>query len=448
MKKAMAMGCAALAASLLFAGCKSEVAQLNTGLVIYAGDSLKYDLSEYTNVLSTFQKEHPAVETSFYDLAADETVEESAAQAALKTALAGGGGPDVIVDGCWVQDVEKLAGSGIFYDMDRLLEKDAAFALDEQYQKAVVDRGVFAGKRVVMPLFFQVNTFSSTEELLSKSRFEGLQSYTSEEFCSYANAFLEENPEMALFNNTAVQYRTIVEAFFAELNAETLQSDAFREVLEVCLRNTERQRELGIDAEDLSRPYFALESGKYLFYCNDNNQVLQDLGTFQSLGKATYFTLKNGQGSLNGGILYFAAINAQSENLQNALDFVKLLLTNYQDIPRYLPQATKGTSLAGQVGQGVLLAGNRGIVEHFQLGRAKTLHYLNADNSITKLPMTTVEEEVAEAFAGISEQVGEAYYCYTADQIMRYFDAYVAGEKGYDACLEEAVGYVTVHESE
>ncbi|WP_418665986.1 hypothetical protein [Allofournierella sp.] len=448
MKRRMVLGAAILAAGLLLAGCKSEVPQLNTELLIYAGDSTKYDISEYTNVLSTFQKEHAAVKTSFYKLPTDETMEESAAQAALKTALAGGDGPDVIVDACWAQDLEKLAGSGVFYDMDRLLEKDASFTLDEGYQKAVIDRGVFDGKRVIMPLFFTVNTFGSTEELLAKSDFEGLHSYTAKEFCGHAKAFLQENPEMALFNNTGVQYRTIVQSLFTELDTETLQSDAFREVLEICLRNTERQKELGIDAEDLFRPYFALESGKYLFYGNNDNQVLKRLGTFQNLGRATYFTLKNEQGSLNGAIVYFAAINAQSENLQNAWDFVKLLLTNYQDIPRYLPQATKGTSMAGEVGQGVLLAGNRGIVDYFQLGRAQTLHYRNADGSVTKIPMTTVEQEVAEAFAEISAQVGEAYYTYSTDQVMSYFDAYVAGEKGYDACLEEAVGYVTIHQSE
>lgn len=448
MKRKMVLGAVVLAVGLLLVGCKSEVAQLNTERLIYAGDSTKYDISEYTNVLSTFQKEHTAVKTSFYTLAADDTLDESAVQAALKTALAGGDGPDVIVDTCWAQDLEKLAGSGVFYDMDLLLEKDASFTLDEEYQKAVIDRGIFDGKRVIMPLFFRVNTFGSTQQLLAKSGFEGLHSYTAEEFCSHAKAFLQENPEMALFNNTGVQYRTIVQSFFADLNVKTLQSETFREVLEVCLRNTERQKDLGIDAADLFRPYFALESGRYLFYCNDSNQALQDLGTFQSLGRATYFTLKNEQGNLNGGIVYFAAINVQSENLQNAWDFVKLLLTNYQDIPRYLPQATKGTSLAGGIGQGVLLAGNRGIVNYFQLGRVQTLHYLNADNSITKIPMTTVEQEVAEAFAGISAQVGKAYYTYSADQVMGYFDAYVAGEKEYEACLEEAVGYVTVHQSE
>lgn len=448
MKKTVFLCAILLNLGLLFSACQSEVEQRNTSLSIYAEGELQEDITQYTGAVDRFRETHSGVAVSFYALPADKTIDGEKAQAALRTALAGGGGPDVIVGTCWDQDVEKLAGSGIFYDMKLLLEKDTAFALDGQYQKNVIERGVFGGKQIVMPLLFRINTFGSTEELLAKSNFQGLESYGSEAFVKNANDFLDAHPEMALFNNSDVEYRAILQAVFPNLSVETLQSDEFERVISLCRRNMERQTELGIDARDLARPYFAIESGKYLFQCESDNQVLSSLGTYSSLGNATYFTLANNEGTLSADIVVFAAINAQSPNLQNAWDLVKILLTYYQDPMQYMPERNITTSMYGEMGQKVLLSANQGIVDRLQSNRIPFLNFVNADRSITQVPLRAISQTVADEYAGLASKVGEVCYNYTSAQVLSYFDAYVAGEREYAACLEDAIGYVTLHQSE
>ena len=113
-----------------------------------------------------------------------------------------------------------------------------------------------------------------------------------------------------------------------------------------------------------------------------------------------------------------------------------------------MPALKRGTSMNGEMGKSVLLSENKGFVNRFQAETPLFLNYMNPDKSITQIPMAPISASVAQAYAGLAQQVGKAYYCYTSAQVMKCFDAYVAGEKPYDTCLEDAVSYVTVHESE
>lgn len=433
---------------ILGTACSGTVEQTNTQLTIYAEGELEHDVAVYTNVVGNYKSNYPEVDVQFYGGDSDETITSQTEQSALKTAMASGKGPDVLLGLCSSQDVEKLVNSHLFYDINELLKNDADFQFDESYQNSVIESGVFDGERLVIPLLFTTNCFTSTDEVLSQSKFQGLTTYTAQQFCEYGNSFLDENEDMALFADQGENYQHIINAAFPVLDEDILQSDTFTNLLKLCRRNMERQQTLGLDAEDLGKAYFSLESGKYLFYTSYDNTAIKHLGVFSGLGQATFFNIGNDDGSLNGNVVVFAAINAQSPNLENAWNFIKLMLTEYQDVQKYEPEIKKTTSMYGEQGASVLLSGNEAIINRLQQEEIPDLNYLNSDGSITKIPLYPIRDEVALAYKNLPSRVNKVGYSLPFDSVIQYFDSYIAGEKDLDFCMNEAINYVRIHAEE
>lgn len=447
MKKAI-LGIVIICVLLLGTACSGTVEQTNEQLTIYAQDELEHDITVYTNVVENYKSKYPTVDVQIYEGNSDETMTSDAEQSALKAAMASGNGPDILLGLCSSQDVEKLAKSHLFYDINELLKKDTEFKLDETYQENVLEAGVFNDERLVIPLFFTMNTFTSTDEILSKSNLKGLTTYTAQEFCDNGNLFLDENESMALFVDQGENYQNVINAAFPVLDEKTLESDAFVDLLQLCRRNMERQEALGLDAENLGRPYFSLESGKYLFYVSSDNTAVNHLGVFSGLGQATFFNIENDDGGLNGNVMVFVAINAKSHNLENAWNFIKVLLTEYLDVQKYEPEIKKTTSMYGEQGATVLLSGNDAIVNRLQEKEIPNLNYLNSDGSVTQIPLYPIRNEVAQAYKNLPRRVTKVGYCLPFNSVIQYFDPYIAGEKSLEDCLDEAKNYVRIHAEE
>ncbi len=89
------------------------------------------------------------------------------------TSLAVGEGPDIIRieprQGL-ISAVYKSANSGIFYDLNKLIDKDENFKLSDYSQK-VMDSGIIDGKRVFMPLGYNYRVFFAKEEAFKQNGF-------------------------------------------------------------------------------------------------------------------------------------------------------------------------------------------------------------------------------------------------------------------------------------
>lgn len=87
----------------------------------------------------------------------------------LNTELLAGGGPDVILlTRDTFDSVYKLIESGAFYDMNKIIEKDKTFQI-EDYNEAAMDSGVFDKKRYIIPIDFDVKSFITTGKMLRNS---------------------------------------------------------------------------------------------------------------------------------------------------------------------------------------------------------------------------------------------------------------------------------------
>ena len=278
-KRIYAAGTLAL---LALTACSSQVAQTNAQLQIYAEESpfdMAHDIQIYTGILPLYQTEHPGVDAGLYQLKVDDSADATARQNKLNAALTQADGPDLLLLD-WVElDGQKLAESGLLFDIGELWQTPA-----EGYILPVLEAGVIQGQQFLLPLAFDVPTFTSTEEALAQSGFEPLAHYDAESFCSLGEAFLSEHPDMALFPDQYGRYQAVLSALFPVLDAQTLESAEFQRTLELCRQNRQRQAEIQADAEEYRRGYTAIESGKFLFSVAEDTQARQEMGTLGALG--------------------------------------------------------------------------------------------------------------------------------------------------------------------
>lgn len=433
-------------ALLALTACSSQVAQTNAQLQIYAEESpfdMAHDIQIYTGILPLYQADHPGVDAGLYQLKVDDAADATARQNKLNAALTQADGPDLLLLDWLELDGQKLAESGLLYDIGELWQTPA-----EGYILPVLEAGVIQGQQFLLPLAFNVPSCTSTEEVLAQSGFEPLAHYDAESFCTLGEEFLSEHPDMALFPDQYGRYQAVLCALFPDLDAQTLESAEFQRTLELCRQNRQRQAEIQADAEEYRRGYTAIESGKFLFSVAEDTQARQEMGTYGPLGNATFFTLGNTDGTLNAQVVLFAAVSAASPNLQNASDFLSILMTQYQDVGRELPQCGNKTAMIGQGSFYVRQCGNESVIQSFQDGPPSALHYLNSDGSITKLPMTSLPDAVAEAYCALPTRVSHATGDYTCKAVLNYFDGYMDGTEELDRCTKRAVDYLTIHGDE
>jgi multiple sugar transport system substrate-binding protein len=87
----------------------------------------------------------------------------------LNTELLAGRGPDVVLfDANTFNSLYKMVKSGVFCDINPLIEDDRSFNAGN-YNKIVMDCGVFDGKRYIIPLDYRLNAFITSEELLREN---------------------------------------------------------------------------------------------------------------------------------------------------------------------------------------------------------------------------------------------------------------------------------------
>ncbi|QNU67318.1 extracellular solute-binding protein [Ruminiclostridium herbifermentans] len=110
------------------------------------------------------------------------------------TSLAVGEGPDILrIEPRLFVAVNKMVNSGIFYDLNKLIDKDKDFKLSDYNQK-VLESGVFNGKRFYIPLGYDFSTFFVKGGTLKENGFttEG-PNWTLANFADEAYSYTQKN---------------------------------------------------------------------------------------------------------------------------------------------------------------------------------------------------------------------------------------------------------------
>ena len=276
---------------------------------IYSFEKEKYDLME-----KMYNELYPNVKLTM-DLTIYEEDREGHYYDKLSTQIMAGKGPDLfqIIE----QDVHKMMKSGALEDLAPYFENDKAFNVSK-YNENVLYGTQFQGKQYVVPTSYWIPVIYGFSEFIKDTSFDTTKCndyYTTMEqlLPSIENNLLgthgyQINHMSAIYNG--------LEIFDYENNIVNLDNDTLK-------RNFEMAKKI-FDAYEMYLDLNVLN----LLYTIDLSKIIGEGHSKTILGKqeSVMIPLKNANGKITADASGMYAINANSNNKQNAYNFIKMML--------------------------------------------------------------------------------------------------------------------------
>jgi len=321
-------------------------------LIIYT-----YSLNEriLNAALNIFKEKYPDVEIerrSFDN--ADFTEAKNEYMEAVKTELAAGKGPDLVLGlpHSDYQDVYKSMEAGVFADLNPFMENDGGFNMDD-YVKAVLDSGVYKGKRYVMPIEYRVPVLLTTQETLDAEGITPSDLATFDGFINTLENYIEKyknNPNKSIFQKYPWVDTFFVNAFpwcgIDPINYSTGKVDVdnpyFKSILEIVKLSYVGRDEAAViynngpnaniqsfQNQEILFDAIAVSSNATMFY-DIYSQILEKKLTpvflkYPGIGNASIAKVNT-----------FAAIPKSSQNQINAYNLLKIILSEDIQAMMYL----------------------------------------------------------------------------------------------------------------
>lgn len=253
----------------------------------------------------------------------------------LSAQIMAGEGPDVLLIDDNYMDVEKLIRQGAFADMEPFFQADH---FDwEPYNQGVMDAGVWNGKRFVIPLAYDFPLLFSTKEVLAETGFDVDACKDYQGFLDETTRFLEspDQTRRLFYDTWSTDYLTFgmldysgvsvadYDSQTVDLSLPVFRSTAqwYKSVAETCSQELESPR-LG-HASAIRDGQVLWTNSIYGAYHN----FYATAGALRTVGKVAMMPIRDVDGGIRAQIQDAVAIRADSENLQNAYNFLKLLLS-------------------------------------------------------------------------------------------------------------------------
>lgn len=348
MKRALILFLTILLLASLLPGCGSTrtaepvwqetpvVPQKNESLSVFCVGDLR-DSGMIELALNRFRQLYPDVEVELikpeYDIGNYDAKLELYQQMAAQ--IMAGDGPDVFLVEDAVMDVEKLVRQGIFADMEPYFTADG---FDwEPYQQTVMDGGVWNGKRFVIPLTYNFPLLFTTRTALEETGFDVNACGDYMGFLEETTRFMEDPTQTRqLFAKPLLiigvpEYSGIS---VADYDARTvdLSSPALRPMLQwyktVMAAHPGSEATLGYS--DLAYSAGAVRDGKVLWTPSLGGAFdgfFYEFAALKTIDEAVMMPIRDMDGGIRAQIEYSVAVRGNSENLQNAYNYLKLLLS-------------------------------------------------------------------------------------------------------------------------
>ena len=269
----------------------------------------------------------------------------------LKAAIMAGDGPDIFVfNGLEVrEELYKMMDAGAFYDLNIFIKADSDFHMDN-YEKIVMDAGIYADKRYLIPITYSVPHFIVSEEKLERF------GVSIDDIGSYENLL-----------DTALTLLSANKSFFTNINQIRATSRSVGWAGEVIDYENKKQN-LDIDTFDRYMRFYKGEvdirgkigegiySTSYQELLEYEDGLLFSSETLRSTLRVLYqgtdydgimiLPIPNYRGNATACVTHYAMISSSSVNRDNAWAFIKLLLG--EDFQKNI--STFDTSLGNGVG--------------------------------------------------------------------------------------------------
>ena len=149
------------------------VKKVTSELNISKGDTIKvYLLSEDRASFALLTR----FKNSYMDIKVEEVIFDNPEElyTRMSSDAFAGEGPDIIFgNGASLERVTKLIDSGIFLDLNPVMNEDDTFFI-EDYNKEIMDAGVYDNKRLFVPINYNVSSIITTKGILDYCGIEGL----------------------------------------------------------------------------------------------------------------------------------------------------------------------------------------------------------------------------------------------------------------------------------
>jgi len=301
-----------------------------------------------TPALKIFREKYPDVEIELREFSSDNDVMAALEEykAILKTELAAGKGPDLILGTPEfdVQDLYKSMDAGVFLDLNSFIENDDEFNMDN-YVKVALDSGIYKGKRYIMPVEYSVSVLLTTQEILDAegitpsdlATFDGfirtLENYN-EKYKDNPNKTISEKPsfyDSIIFN---ILPWCGIELINYRENRVEVDSPHFKSIVEAMkwsyLSKEDSASFISYSGMQVAN---ALQNQEWLFAAAP--QTLDNLSGFYAMYSATLskkltpviFPYPDINNQMSGRLKKYAAIPKTSQNQINAYNLLKIIVS-------------------------------------------------------------------------------------------------------------------------
>ncbi|HDK7154924.1 TPA: extracellular solute-binding protein [Clostridium botulinum] len=290
----------------------------------------------FQGTINEFKKKYPKIIIKEVPISVDGN---AYAKKLLSDTLAGDG-PDIIYFNPENVNVRKLQKSGMLADLKPFIEKDKDFT-GEDYNKNVMNAGVFNGKTTFVPLSYYVNSYITTKELLKNNNISLKDNMSQKEFMKSIDAYINSvkgDTKKTLFASPVSITNFIASSGIKLVDYENkkiyFHKPEFREVIENYKKiyNTSIKKE-DIQSSSGEEGYAAIKEGSTLF-SNDEFRELREMFQSESRikGESKETEVVGNLPTYTGGDKVIAvakecmAINANTKNKAAAYAFIKTAL--------------------------------------------------------------------------------------------------------------------------
>ena len=156
----------------------------NTLKIYLPGKNENYD-HRFEAVVNEFQKKYPNIKIE--KVIIDNSFGNAEYTKKLLTDTLAGDGPDILyLDNMSTRKLEK---SEMLMDLKPLMEKDKDFK-KEDYNTKVIEAGLYNGKQLIMPLYYHVNEYITTEQLLKNNNIKLEDNYSLKAFMNALDGYI------------------------------------------------------------------------------------------------------------------------------------------------------------------------------------------------------------------------------------------------------------------
>lgn len=266
-------------------------------------------------------------------------------QERIKKDLLVGHGPDVIIfESSTFPNIEKVAETGVFYDMKELFQQDSEMDLSE-FNESVLSSGQFDGKQLFIPINYTVPMLMTTKEIQEDYDFRLTDIKSMEDLLLIMEKIKLENPEVTLLGPERLITSFFLDKDLAFYDLKTkganIRTTEFSQAIEEYIqlkRYSDKER----TSYDQEKIYNGLFNKEMIFYNSEYGKVLNymELDAYlKTKGQKgiDFIPFPQPEGTSNRIATPFMCmgINNNSKNKEEAYNFIKMATNSITVCPLY-----------------------------------------------------------------------------------------------------------------